>query len=116
MERRSSSRIVTTFNAEFSLEEYNYTGVIENISEDGICMRFLSSSTPIEFTPGTELELNIKSSPEETMNLRCVIKWSKSISPDRLSGSAGMEIINPPPEYEELLKKQEYIDLYSDDN
>ena len=116
MERRRSRRIVTTLDAEFSLEENNYTGVIENISEEGICMRFLSSSTPIEFTPGTELELNIKSSPEETMNLHCEIKWSQSISPDRLSGSAGMEIINPPEEYGELLKKQEYIDLYSDDD
>ncbi len=116
MERRSSSRIVTTFDAEFSLEENNYTGVIENISEEGICMRFPSSTAPIEFTPGTELYLNIKPSPEETMNLHCVIRWSISISRDRLSGSAGMEIINPSAEYGELLKKQEYIDLYSDDN
>ncbi len=116
MAKRRSRRIVITFDAEFSLEENNYTGVIENISEEGICMRFLSSTTPIEFTPGTELELNIKSSPEETMNLHCVIRWSISISPDRLSGSAGMEIINPPPEYGELLKKQEYIDLYSEED
>ena len=115
MERRRSRRIVTTLDAEFSLEENNYTGVIENISNEGIYMRLLSAGAPIEFTPGTELELNIKLSPEETMNLNCVIRWSKSISPDRLSGSAGMEIINPPAEFGELLKKQEYIDLYSDE-
>ncbi len=116
MAKRCSRRIVTTLDAEFSLDENNYTGVIENISKEGIYIRLLNAGTPIEFTPGTELELNIKPSPEETMNLHCVIRWSKSISPDRLTGSAGMEIINPPPEYGELLKKQEYIDLYSDDN
>jgi hypothetical protein len=116
MEKRRSRRIVTTLDAEFSLDGSNYTGVIENISKEGIYMRFLSSTAPIEFTPGTELELNIKPSPEETMNLHCVIRWSKSISPDRLSGSAGMEIINPPSEYGELVKKQEYIELYSDDD
>jgi hypothetical protein len=70
----------------------------------------------MEFTPGTKVELKIKLPSEETLILHCEIMRSKNTSPDGLTSGIGMEIINPPSEYDDLLKKQEYIDLYLDEN
>ncbi len=116
MEGRRSQRIVTTLDAELILNENNYTGVIENISKDGIYMRTLPANIPMEFATGTKLELKVKLPSEETLILHCEIMRSNNISSDGLTSGIGMKVIDPPSEYDDLLKKQEYIDLYLDEN
>jgi hypothetical protein len=116
MEKRRSQRIVAAFNAELTLNENNYTGVVENISKEGIYMRTLPAKVPTDFTPGTKLELKVTPRSEETLILHCEIIWSIHTSTDGLTSGIGMEIIDPPSEYDDLLKKQEYIDLYIDEN
>lgn len=116
MQRRRSQRIAITLDVELILNENNYIGVIENISKDGIYMKTLPTKSPMEFTPGTKLKLKIKPHSEETLILHCEIMWSKNTSSDGLTSDIGMTIIDSPAEYYDLLKKQEYIDLYSDEN
>jgi hypothetical protein len=113
MERRRSKRIAVILDAEIILNEISYAGFIENISKEGIFMRILPAEKQIECTTGTKLELKIKPTDEEILKLHCSVIWVEKISPDSLANNIGLEIINPSSEYEDLLKKQNYIEFYS---
>ena len=113
MPKRRSKRIAVILDAEIILNEISYAGVIQNISREGICILTLPAESPVECTTGTKVELHIKPTAEEILKLHCVVIWEEKISPESLSNKIGMEIINPPSEYEDLLKKQNYIEFYS---
>ncbi len=104
MERRRSKRITVNLNAERISGNKNSAVFIENLSENGIYMITAPAKTPNEFIPGSTLDLNFKLSTGETINLHCNVKWSHDNSPDDLTNSVGLEIIDPPPKYIEFIK------------
>ncbi|MEN8265216.1 MAG: PilZ domain-containing protein [Nitrospirota bacterium] len=112
MERRSSQRIVVTLDAELILNDTSFAGVIENISKEGLYIKILPSEKLIEFISGTKIEIKIQLSSGEILNLHCMVIRSEKILPDSLTSYVGMEIIDPPSEYEDFLKEQKYINLY----
>ncbi len=83
---------------------YQNFGVIENLSMHGICLKTFPQSSALDYAPGTILELKIPSFSGETLNLRCMVKWSQKIPPDDLTYKMGMKIINPSMKYSKLLK------------
>ena len=69
--------------------------VIDDLSEDGVCVSTYSSKPLTVFGPETLLTLTFQPSKKETLNLQCKVKWVKLLHHG--SGSRiGMEIINPP--------------------
>ncbi len=104
MEKRRTKRITYRLKAERISGNIKSAVFIENLSENGIYMITTSAKTKINFTPDTPVELKLKLSSGETINLHCRVIWSHKIPPDHLANSVGMEIIDPPLKYKKFLK------------
>jgi hypothetical protein len=96
VEKRHSNRIVIGLKAEIISDDIHYEGVIENLSEDGICVITVPTENTIDFAPGAILQIKFQFLSEETLNLRCKVKWSCKTPPHGLTQKIGMEIIDPP--------------------
>ena len=105
MEKRRSKRIIVSLEAEILSEDRSFAGIIENLSNEGLYVKIVPAKTPVDFTPGKPLKFIIQLPTGETLNLNCELKWLCNDTSYDLSGRAGMKIINPPPEYIDLLKK-----------
>ena len=103
MERRHSKRITVNLKAERISCTKNCSVFIENLSEKGIYMITAPSMNP-EYVQGSELDLELELSNGETISLNCNVKWSYDNSPEDLTSSVGLEIIDPPFEYKEFIK------------
>lgn len=103
MERRSSRRITVDLNAERISCTKNCSVFIENLSESGIHM-ITAPAKKNDYVPGTEIDLRLKLSKGETMTLNCNVKWAYENSPEDMTRSVGLEIIDPPREYIEFIK------------
>lgn len=101
MEQWRSTRVPVHFEAELSSRDKSYFGVIENFSEEGICMTTAPFQPAINFVPESPLELVFTSSSGEVLSLKCTAKWYHETPPEGLTNSIGMEIEDSPPEYQE---------------
>ncbi len=104
MERRHSKRIIVNLKAELISGSVSYAGFIGNLSEDGIYLITDPTKTPVDFTPGTPLEVKFEPLTGETLCLNCMVKWSYKTPPHGLANSIGLEIIDTPLKYKEFLK------------
>jgi hypothetical protein len=102
MERRRASRVTVNLKAERISCNKDCSVFIENLSESGIYMTTAPAKNN-EFVPGTELDLELELNSGKIINLNCNVKWAIDNSPDDLTGSVGLEIIDPPSEYREFL-------------
>ena len=103
MERRRSKRVTISLDAERISCTKNCSVFIENLSESGIYM----ITAPVknnDYVPGTEIDLKLKLSNGETINLNCNVKWAYDNSPEDLTNNVGLEILDPPQKYIEFIK------------
>ena len=103
MERRRSKRITVNLKAERISCTENCSVFIENLSEKGIYI-ITAPSMNTEYVPGSELDLELELSNGETVSLNCNVKWAYDSSPEDMTSSVGLEIIDPPFEYKEFIK------------
>jgi hypothetical protein len=103
MKKDRSNRIPVEINAEVSSNEIRHEGIIENLSEEGICMRITPTKTLKDFTTGIKLDLKFQLPSGETLNLFCKKKWSYKITSRSLMKRIGMEIIDPPTKYRDFI-------------
>lgn len=104
-ERRRSRRLSVNLKAERLSCTNNCSVFIENLSEKGIHMITAPAKNPKLFVPGSAVELNLKTGNGETIKLHCNVKWSYDNSPEDMTNSVGLEIIDPPETYLEFLKR-----------
>jgi hypothetical protein len=105
MERRRSERIQVRLKAERISGDSGYSVFIENMSESGICLITAPSSHAVSFQPGTEVVLKLELSTGNTLDINCRVVWSyQNTPPDGLTNNVGMEVIDPPLKYKELLE------------
>ena len=95
MEKRRAKRISVGYKAEIGYDGKSFECVIENLSSTGAYIITASTSSETNFKPQETLELKFEPRPGEIVNLQCRIKWSKKISPHRLTNRIGLEILNP---------------------
>ena len=92
MEKQRRKRITVNVHAELIVEGKIYAGVIENISECGICV----SASLSEFAmiiPGTRLDIKFASAGNQ-INLQCTVIWVlMNKTAKGLRYKMGMEII-----------------------
>jgi hypothetical protein len=69
MLRRYHDRLTVNFEGKLILDQKRYTGVIENLSEEGAKIRTPSENISRDFTPGIILDLQFHIPADETMNL-----------------------------------------------
>ncbi len=96
MDRRRFTRIDGGYDAEIIHEGKSYRGIIENLSENGVCVITLPTDVPVDILPGAALKIKFQPHPQETLALNCIVRWSNKISPHGLTIRIGMGIIDPP--------------------
>lgn len=102
-------RIPVSFRAFLIVDKKNFTGIIENISEDGLQME-VNATELGDLPPGTlvKLEFQIPRSTEifgysgKSLKLYCKVMWADKITPDGLTKNIGLKIIEVPSIYKEL--------------
>ena len=104
METRRHKRITVDLQARLFFGQTGYSGIIRNISEEGMFVRTSSIHTPIDVDSGTTLQIECQLPAGEELNLNCPVKWSMKIPPENLRSCIGIEIIDPPVEYKEFMK------------
>ncbi len=111
MIKRLSERIPAHFEADIISDRERHTGVVDNLSKDGIHMKIPLTKTSINFPPGTTLDLEFQLISGETLKpsgeklkLQCEVIWLDKNLPDGLTDYIGFEIIEPSSTYEEFLK------------
>jgi len=103
MEKRAFKRIPISLEAELMLGYISYAAIVEDISECGLNMIITPMKNEIDFAPKAKLELKLHITSGETLHLNCRGIWSSKFSPYGLTKKMGMEIIDPPTKYKELL-------------
>lgn len=102
MERRGAKRLVVNLKAERLSCTKNCSVFIENLSDTGIYM-ITAPSINKDYEPGGSLLLKLELATGKTLNLQCNVKWSFDNSPEDLTNSVGLEILNPPDEYKNFI-------------
>ncbi|MBI5099457.1 MAG: PilZ domain-containing protein [Nitrospirae bacterium] len=103
MERRQARRVTVNLKAERISCTKDCSVFIENLSESGIYMTTAPAKSN-EYVPGTELDLELELNTGKIINLNCHVKWAFDNSPDDITKSVGLEIVDPPSEYKEFVK------------
>jgi hypothetical protein len=103
-DRRRARRLTVNLKAERLSCTNNCSVFIENLSEKGIHMITAPSKNAKLFVPGSEVELKLKIATGSTIKLQCNVKWSYDNTPEDLTNSVGLEIIDPPDAYLEFVK------------
>ncbi|RJQ56495.1 MAG: PilZ domain-containing protein [Nitrospiraceae bacterium] len=101
MGERRHKRIIVSFPAELICNDKHYAGTIENLSENGAYV--ITAPQRALATPDTIIALRFQSPSGEKYDLNCRLKWSYQTPPHGFTNSLGMEIIDPPLLYKELL-------------
>jgi len=108
MIRRPKRITVTAVSSEseFILDGKSYTGIIENVSEEGVFIKTALLKKAINSTCGIPFELKFDSPWDEKVGLYCKMRWlhSNKIPTLGLTYGIGARIINPSPQYKKFLK------------
>jgi len=103
-DRRRSKRVSVNLKAERLSCTKNCSVFIENLSEHGIHMITAPPKIPSIFKPGAPVELKLMINNGETITLQCNVKWSYDNSPEDMTNSVGLEIVDPPERYIEFVR------------
>ncbi len=105
MDKRKNKRKVISLDARIISDGQVYSGIIINLSEEGLFMVNAISRITIDFTPGSTLKLVTQLPTNEILNLDCDVKWfQKKTSPQGPTFKMGMSIIDPPSQYRNFVK------------
>ena len=96
MERRKFERITIGFHAEISHKGETYSGIVENLSESGMCVISYPAELNLEALEGEIIELKLTTFSDETLTMKCKISWTAKVRPHKLTVMIGLEIIDPP--------------------
>ena len=96
MDRRQFERIIIGFHAEISHRGETYSGVVENLSESGVCVISYPAELNLDALEGESLELKLSTFSDETLTMKCKVSWTAKIKPHKLTNRIGLEIIDPP--------------------
>lgn len=106
MEKRGARRIKVKLNAERISGNQKYGVFIENISEKGIHLITTHSKSHADYFPGKDVDLKFYLNPQKAVSLRCKIRWvCTKMPPNGMTDSIGLEIIDPPKQYIEFVKR-----------
>jgi hypothetical protein len=103
-DNRHDRRIEVSLVAELKLSNKSYSGLVDNLSEEGLHLRITPTKKPPVFQPDKSIELKLKVAPGIILNLPCMEKWSCDTPPHCTVKSIGLQIQDPPVEYKNFLK------------
>jgi hypothetical protein len=104
MDKRQIKRKIVNIKAELIYGGVHCASLIENISHKGVYAVASPANSSFAFTPDSSVELKFEFPAGEKQHLHCRIKWSYKTPPHKLTSSVGMEIIDAPPSFNEMLE------------
>jgi len=103
MDKRGVKRKIVNIRAELIFGAVHCASVIENISHKGVYAVATPTGASPDFTPDSSVELKFEFPSGEKQHLHCRIKWSYKTPPHELTSSIGMEIMDAPSSFSEML-------------
>jgi len=104
-EKRHHNRKLVSLDAKIISGGTTYSGIIVNLSEEGIFMLTATSDVTIDFNPESRLRLIAELPTKEILGMECNVKWfQKKTSTGGPRFKIGMEIIDPPLTYIEFAR------------
>ena len=105
MEKRSKERIADSLDVEVVAGGVSYSGLVLNCSAEGMYMVTATTYDVVAIPPSSMVELKCKLPIGKEIVMNCEVKWFQTKpSPYGVSFSMGMEIKDPPQEYNDYLK------------
>lgn len=103
MEKRAYKRIPVSLGAEVTCGEVLHVAFIRNVSERGLYMITAPIEVTMDYKFRTMSEVKIPLPSGSTLDLYGRVMWKNKISPHGLTWEMGMEIIDPPLQYQEFI-------------
>ena len=104
MEERAYKRIpVMSLEGDLFSGDIIYAAFITDVSEGGLCSIITPLNIPLDFTTKSKFDIKIRLDSGEIINLSCEKRWLYKIG-DGFTKKIGMEIINSPAQYKNLLR------------
>ena len=99
---RAYERKIVNLEAEVLAGGHTYSGIIENISSDGIYIQFTTEPTKSakDFLPKARFNIMFKLPSGEKIDLACESRWINIYTepPDSVVNNLGIQILDPPQE------------------
>jgi ATP-dependent 26S proteasome regulatory subunit len=103
LKNRRSKRVMVSLATKLVSDNLDYTGLIENISEQGVFVRIPPREREIDLSPGKKFEMHIKLPSGSLFSSQCNVVWSCKTPPHNLVNSVGLEVLNPHSNYIDFL-------------
>ncbi len=100
MERRQSFRKKINMSANLLASGEHHTVTINNLSIKGVSITTRPMTSSRAFSKEKLFQLKFKTLKGSSMDLQCRVKWSFKTPPVGLTDIMGLEIVNPPAEFE----------------
>lgn len=99
------TRKIVNLKASLVSDSNKHSGIIENISKDGLYLRAVTTDSTSDFAPGDSFEIHFQSNSGEDISLPGKVKWSYETPPHGITKSIGFEILEKNPGYEKLFNE-----------
>jgi hypothetical protein len=96
------SKEIVNLKAELIVDNISHPGIIESLCDEGIYMRVLPETVPVELPAGKGVEVKLHQPSGQPQSIRCKVKWAYKTPPHELTTSIGLHLLIPLPDYEEL--------------
>ena len=114
---RASERKTVNLKAEVLAGGNTYSGVIENISSDGLYIQFTTEPTKSakDFLPKSKFHIIFQIPAGEKFELTCESRWINIYTepPDSVVNNLGIQIIEPPEELKAFVEALPSVDIGS---
>ncbi len=104
MEKRHEKRRGSDLTCEIISRSLRFTGLIENLSEKGICALINPTKAVEDIPGGMTFVVKFQIPSGNTIDIQCKVKQAYKTSPSGPTNNVGMEIIYEHQEYKEFLK------------
>lgn len=105
LDLRKERRKIVNLKASLVSNTKKFSGIIENLSEDGLYLRAVPLDAASKLTPGEFFEIHLESKSGEDISVPGKLKWFYDTPPYGLTKSLGIEIDKENPEYHKLFNK-----------
>lgn len=103
-DKRLNKRKTVSLTANLLDNDIPYSGLIDNLSTDGMHMRLTPSNTAKNLSLNSNLKIEFKVSAKQSFLLSCRKKWAFNTPPHGVVKSVGLEITNPSIDFKNFVK------------
>jgi hypothetical protein len=103
-DKRHNKRKAVSLSANLLNNDIPYSGLIENLSEDGMHVRLTPSNTSKNLSLDSNLKVEFKVSAKQSFLLSCRKRWAFNTPPHGVVKSVGLEITDPSIDFKTFVK------------